>query len=77
MTEAIIADALDRLRGAVTIVYPMNLPPHDPIHLELEGKEDLTGTQVRSMRVQRLDTHASSLSQGHSCAYYYTHVYIQ
>ena len=39
-------DALDKLRGAVLIVYPMNLPPYDPIRLEFEGKEDLTGTQV-------------------------------
>ena len=47
MTEATIKDALDKLRGAVMIVYPMNLPPHDPIRLEFEGNEDLTGTQVR------------------------------
>ena len=46
MSEEIIADALDKLRGAVTIVYPMNLPPYDPIRLEFEGKEDLSGTQV-------------------------------
>ena len=46
MTEASIKDALDKLRGAVMIVYPMNLPPHDPIRLEFEGNEDLTGTQV-------------------------------
>ena len=46
MTEATIKDALDKLRGAVMIVYPMNLPPHDPIRLEFEGNEDLTGTQV-------------------------------
>ena len=47
MTEATIKDALDKLRGAVMIVYPMNLPPHDPIRLEFEGNEDLTGTQVQ------------------------------
>ena len=46
MTEASIKDALDKLKGAVMIVYPMNLPPHDPIRLEFEGNEDLTGTQV-------------------------------
>ena len=46
MTEATIKDALDKLRGAVMIVYPMNLPSHDPIRLEFEGNEDLTGTQV-------------------------------
>ena len=47
MTEDIISDALDKLRGAIMIVYPMNLPPYDPISLEFEGKEDLSGTQVR------------------------------
>ena len=46
MSEEIIADALDKLRGAVTIIYPMNLPPYDPIRLEFEGKEDLSRTQV-------------------------------
>ena len=46
MTDDIIHDALDKLRGAVTIVYPMGLPPHDPIRLEFEGQEDLSGTQV-------------------------------
>jgi len=30
------------------IVYPMGLPPHDPIKQELENTEDLSGTQVRS-----------------------------
>ncbi len=46
MSEDIIQDALDKLRGAVTIVYPMGLPPHDPIRMEFEGSEDLSGTQV-------------------------------
>ena len=46
MSEDIIQDALDKLRGAVTIVYPMGLPPHDPIRMEFEGTEDLSGTQV-------------------------------
>lgn len=46
MTYDIISDALDQLRGAIMIVYPMNLPPYDPIRLEFEGTEDLSGTQV-------------------------------
>ncbi|XP_064008491.1 cilia- and flagella-associated protein 298 isoform X2 [Pogoniulus pusillus] len=40
-----VKDALDQLRGAVMIVYPMGLPPHDPIRMEFEDKEDLLGTQ--------------------------------
>jgi len=38
--------AMDLLRGAVMIVYPMGLPPHDPIKMEFEDKEDLEGTQA-------------------------------
>ncbi|XP_058821590.1 cilia- and flagella-associated protein 298 isoform X2 [Topomyia yanbarensis] len=41
-----IQDALDLLRGAVMIVYPMQLPPHDPIRMEFTNTEDLTGTQA-------------------------------
>lgn len=46
VTMEIVKEALDLLRGAVMIVYPMGLPPHDPIRMELEEKEDLSGTQV-------------------------------
>ena len=28
------------------IVYPMGLPPHDPIKMEFDNEEDLSGTQV-------------------------------
>lgn len=43
-----VKDALDQLRGAVMIVYPMGLPPYDPVRMELEDKEDLAGTHVCS-----------------------------
>ena len=46
LTQAKIQEAIDELRGAVTIVYPMGLPPHDPIRMEFENDEDLEGTQV-------------------------------
>ncbi|XP_030058004.1 cilia- and flagella-associated protein 298 isoform X2 [Microcaecilia unicolor] len=45
ITMGMVKDALDQLRGAVMIVYPMGLPPHDPIRMEFEGIEDLSGTQ--------------------------------
>ncbi|XP_033834832.1 cilia- and flagella-associated protein 298 [Periophthalmus magnuspinnatus] len=41
-----VKEALDQLRGAVMIVYPMGLPPHDPIQMEMEDREDLSGTQA-------------------------------
>ena len=44
-----VKDALDQLRGATMIVYPMGLPPYDPIRMEFENKEDLSGTQVRGI----------------------------
>lgn len=46
LTQAKVKDALDILRGAVTIVYPMGLPPHDPIRMEFENREDLSGCQA-------------------------------
>ncbi|XP_028413169.1 cilia- and flagella-associated protein 298-A-like [Dendronephthya gigantea] len=46
LTKETIKDALDKLRGAVTIAYPMGLPPHDPIKEEFEDTEDLSGTQA-------------------------------
>lgn len=39
-----IQGALDLLRGAVTIVYPMQLPPHDAIRMEFNNIEELSGT---------------------------------
>ncbi|XP_053670721.1 cilia- and flagella-associated protein 298-like isoform X2 [Anopheles nili] len=46
LTMRNVQEALDLLRGAVTIVYPMQLPPHDPIRMEFSNTEDLTGTQA-------------------------------
>lgn len=46
VTRKMVQEALDMLRGAVTIVYPMGLPPHDVIREEFENAEDLTGTQA-------------------------------
>lgn len=48
LTQKLINDALSILRGAIMIVYPMGLPPHDPIHRELENTEDLSGTQAQN-----------------------------
>ncbi|XP_054005247.1 cilia- and flagella-associated protein 298 [Hylaeus anthracinus] len=46
VTQKLVQEALDNLRGAVTIVYPMGLPPHDVIRQEFENTEDLSGTQA-------------------------------
>nr|CAI5852022.1 unnamed protein product [Callosobruchus analis] len=42
----IVQEAINILKGAVTIVYPMKLPPHDTIRMEFENIEDLSGTQA-------------------------------
>lgn len=47
LTQKDIQNALDILRGATTIVYPMQLPPHDPIRMELTNTEDLSGTHAQ------------------------------
>ncbi|XP_014488578.1 PREDICTED: UPF0769 protein C21orf59 homolog isoform X3 [Dinoponera quadriceps] len=46
VTQKTVQEALDILKGAVTIVYPMGLPPHDVIRQEFENIEDLSGTQA-------------------------------
>lgn len=61
MTLKIVNEALDELRGAVMIVYPMGLPPHDVIRKEFENAEDLTGTQA-SLEVIRVPAIPAILS---------------
>ena len=46
MTNIQVSQALQLLKGAIMIVYPMGLPPHDPIFQEFQNVEDLSGTQV-------------------------------
>lgn len=46
LTMKNVQEALNILKGAVTIVYPMKLPPHDIIRQEFENIEDLSGTQA-------------------------------
>lgn len=46
LTLKIIGEALNLLKGAVIIVYPMQLPPHDVIRMEFTNTEDLAGTQA-------------------------------
>ena len=46
MTWDVVRKTLDILQGAVNIVYPMGLPEYDPIRMEFENRENLTGTQA-------------------------------
>ena len=45
MTWEVLRTTLDLLQGAVHIVYPMGLPEYDPIRMEFENREDLSGAQ--------------------------------
>ena len=49
VTNDQINEALQQLKGAVMIVYPMGLPPYDPIELEFKNQEELEGTQVQHL----------------------------
>ena len=49
LTLSMVQAALDQLRGATMIVYPMGLPPHEPVDMELKGEEDLSGTQASKL----------------------------
>lgn len=58
VTMTDIRDALDKMKGSVMIVYPMGLPPYDPIKMEFDAEEDLEGTQASK---EVLDENASSI----------------
>lgn len=49
MTYETVDEALQIMKGAVMIVYPMDLPPYDPVRAELENKEDLSGQQASKL----------------------------
>lgn len=40
LTKAGLLEAIDGVRGAVMICYPMGLPDWDPVRLCLEGREE-------------------------------------
>lgn len=46
LTQEKLQNILDMLQGVVMMVYPMNLPPYDPIRQELENCEHISGTQA-------------------------------
>lgn len=55
MSIEAIQEAIQNVKGAVMMAYPMGLPEWDPISLALEDKEDLAG-QEASKSVLELDT---------------------
>jgi cilia- and flagella-associated protein 298 len=65
LTQKEVQEALNMLRGAVMIVYPMQLPPHDPIRMEFSNTEDLSGTQVRKTYHDRCEANITVPSCRH------------
>jgi len=55
LTKDMIQDNIDKVRGALMIVWPMGLPDWEPAKLIVEDDEDLTGTQD-SLDVHDADT---------------------
>ncbi len=47
LTRKLLRDAVDNVRGAVMICYPMGLPDWDMVRMLLEDREELAGTSVR------------------------------
>eukprot|EP00164_Ancoracysta_twista_P002757 GFYU01003667.1.p1 GENE.GFYU01003667.1~~GFYU01003667.1.p1 ORF type:complete len:292 (-),score=109.81 GFYU01003667.1:244-1119(-) len=46
LKKEVIQEAIDRVRGAIMIVWPMGLPEYDPVREALEDREDLAGHQA-------------------------------
>lgn len=72
MTKKIVQDELDKIKGAVMIVYPMGLPPYDEVQHILNGTEDLTGRQESKMLISADEAElwwaGKSLSRGKKLA---------
>lgn len=58
LTVKMLQEAIDNIRGAVMICYPMGLPEWDLVRLELENRQDLSGT---SYAADELDPATSTL----------------
>ena len=55
LTKKMLEEAIDNVRGAVMICYPMGLPEFDPVRHILEGDEDLTGTSYANDPIDPTD----------------------
>lgn len=58
LSAKLLQEAIDNIRGAVMICYPMGLPEWDLIRIELENREDLSGTSYAN---DELDPETSTL----------------
>lgn len=58
LNEKMLSEAVDNIRGAVMICYPMGLPEWDLVRCCLEGDEDLSGTQFAA---EEMDPETSQL----------------
>ena len=49
MKKADLLEAIDNIRGAVMINFPMGLPEWDNVRLAIEDNEQLEGTSVSAL----------------------------
>eukprot|EP00040_Diaphanoeca_grandis_P027509 m.156728 g.156728 ORF g.156728 m.156728 type:complete len:292 (-) comp31020_c0_seq1:67-942(-) len=55
LTAELVQDELDKIKGAVMIVYPMGLPPYDEVQHILNGTEDLGGREESKAIITEAD----------------------
>lgn len=55
LTQAMLEDSIDNIRGAVMIAFPQGLPEWDLVRQALEDTEELAGTSVSSADPQYLE----------------------
>ncbi|CAM9787236.1 unnamed protein product [Choristocarpus tenellus] len=46
VTQDALNEKMDNIRGAVTMAFPMGLPPYDVVRMTIEGEEGLEGTSA-------------------------------
>lgn len=52
VTKEMVDEAFANIKGATMIVYPMGLPPHEEVRINLEDDEDLSGKQASKIVIE-------------------------
>ena len=68
-----VQEALDQVRGALSVVYPQGVPAYEPLRMELENREELVGTQA-SKQV-RLPTGFRCYTRTHTLQAFYAQIF--
>jgi len=49
LTVELCAEAVEIMRGAVSVTYAQGLPPHDPVRMEMENREVLSDEESKTV----------------------------